>query len=174
MGYVTDKDTLFDHDYSFSGEVLAPVSLHHYEATGRSYIANIPFNQIVGVSNGNYFNLSWGSILRERRLQHPMRTLEGLAENPSYYLDSQPKQGLNAAKIGGRYYITGGVHRMIIGRAFMEYNDLPAELRGVHVTEYVKPNLKVEDIFGEPEKPKQNFNWVWVAVAAIAAYLLLT
>lgn len=82
---------------------------------------NVPLDRVVGHSQ-MYDEMTWGDCLAGRYLKRIDSGLRWLEANPSYYLDSSPKEGVAFTKIGNDYFIITGKHRTVIARFLQYYN----------------------------------------------------
>ncbi len=176
--YVTDSTELFQASHSFSATTLMKFDERQFKKL-KTTVGSVDLKDVVGTDNGNYIGCKWGEILAKGWLQHPNKCLRGLATNPEYYLSKETKEGWYFACVRGRYYVNGGGnHRTLIGRAFLEYNNLPTVIHNVTIEHYEEQH-SVSNILGSidlehNEKVKGSKSlWAGFAFFLVALLLLL-
>lgn len=60
-----------------------------------------------------------------------------MVNEPSYYTSKVQKEHWSFYLVGGRYFVSEGNHRTVIGRFLLSLNGLPTTVTGVSVTELV-------------------------------------
>ena len=136
--------TQFDNDdvasLSFSHVYLDAIHPEQIDYID-SVTGSVDLSRVVGVYHPSYSGKAWGQLVpvheeKYQGLKRGARRAKELAENPEYYLSNDKKDHWGFILLNGQYYISEGVHRTIIGRAFLELNNLPPVVHGVNICRY--------------------------------------
>lgn len=121
---------------------------------GDYYTGSVPLNKVVGTTHSDYVGYSWMELLpttfkSEKNIPNfsAAKNLQILKrwhdlvyrfqENPDYYLSAEKKENMSFFKVGDKFYINGGVHRVIMARFFLNLNQLPEVIKGVTIEEFI-------------------------------------
>ncbi|MCW8349050.1 hypothetical protein MD535_23960 [Vibrio sp. ZSDZ65] len=174
--YETEAVELFKSNYSFSVQTLMKFDENQYKKL-KTTVGSVDLKDVVGTDNGNYIGRRWGEILEKGELQHPHKCLRELAENPEYYLSNDKKEGWYFACVRDRYYVNGGGnHRTLIGRAFLEFNDLPTVIHNVtieHYEEELSAKSILDSIHTDDNEGVNPSPFIWVGFACFIAVVWL-
>jgi hypothetical protein len=115
------------------------------EVTERKYMRNgiVDLTLVVGTEHPDYHGCSWLELLGNPpgnpsgRLKRIHGGLLELVSSPDYYLCNHIKNNWSFYLVDGKYYVSSGLHRTVIGRFFLACNELPTIVSGVAVTELV-------------------------------------
>lgn len=144
--YQTTFDQRDIDQLSFANQKLAAFDHTEYEYQN-SEIGSVDLSKVIGVQHCNYQERMWGELIPQNDAPHHLldrteRGLKDLSNTPEYYLSRDEKLHWSFAEVNGRYYVMSGVHRTIIGRAFLEANNLSNEVHGVHISHYQPKKMK--------------------------------
>jgi hypothetical protein len=114
----------------------------------------VDLSQVAGTEHPDYYGSSWLELLGNPpgrpsgRLKRVHGGLLEMASTPEYYLSNHEKDNWSFYLVDGRYYVSCGTHRTVIGRFLLACNGLPTVVSGVGVTELV---------LHKPVPPKEGF-----------------
>lgn len=103
----------------------------------------VDLSLVGGTEHPDYYRSSWIELLGNppgRPSGQLKRVHGGLLEmtsTPEYYLSDNEKDNWSFYLVDGRYYISCGTHRTVIGRFLLACNGLPTIVSGVAVTKLV-------------------------------------
>jgi len=106
-------------------------------------MGTVDLSQVAGTEHPDYYGSSWLELLGDPpgrpsgRLKRVYGGLLEMSSNPDYYLSNQKKSNWNFYLVDGKYYVSSGTHRTVIGRFLLSCNGLPAIVAGVGITELV-------------------------------------
>ncbi|WP_228896884.1 hypothetical protein [Acidovorax sp. Leaf73] len=106
-------------------------------------MGTVDLSQVAGTEHPDYYGSSWLELLGNPpgrpsgRLKRIHGGLLEMSSNPDYYLSTQKKSNWSFYLVNGKYYISCGTHRTIIGRFLLSCNGLPTVISGVGITELV-------------------------------------
>jgi hypothetical protein len=104
---------------------------------------SVDLSLVVGTEHPNYHGSSWLELLGNPpgrpagRLKRIHGGLLEMVSTPDYYLSNDEKDNWSFYLVNGRYYVSTGMHRTVIGRFLLACNDCPTVVSGVAVTELV-------------------------------------
>ena len=121
---------------------------------GDYYTGSVLLNKVVGTTHSDYVGYSWMELLptvfkseknipdfsTTKNLQILKRDRDLIyrfQENPDYYLSEEKKENMSFFKVGDKFYINGGNHRVIMARFFLNLNQLPEVIKGVTIEEFI-------------------------------------
>lgn len=103
----------------------------------------VDLSLVVGTEHPDYYGSSWLQLLGNPpgrpagRLKRIHGGLLEMVSTPNYYLSNDEKNHWSFYLVNGRYYVSTGIHRTVIGRFLLACNGLPTVVFGVAVTELV-------------------------------------
>ena len=99
---------------------------------------SVNLEKVVGTSHPDYYNKTWGELLNLLYNNSPRSksNREMLSNNYKYYLDKEEKDTWTFVEKNGEYYIIEGNHRTIIGRFFLNLNNLSQIVHGVKIYQF--------------------------------------
>jgi hypothetical protein len=101
----------------------------------------VDLSRVAGTEHPDYYGSSWLELLGNPpghpsgRLKRIHDGLLKLVSTPEYYLSNVEKDNWSFYFVDGRYYVSCGTHRTVIGRFFLACNGFPTVVSGVAVTE---------------------------------------
>lgn len=121
---------------------------------GDYYTGSAPLNKVVGTTHSDYDGYSWMELLPTafkseqnitnfsaaknlRILKREHKLVYWFQENPDYYLSEEKKENMSFFKVGDKFYINGGNHRVVMARFFLNLNQLPEVIKGVTIEEFI-------------------------------------
>lgn len=179
-------------DLDIQSVPFAATKLAKYEPTKFDLISyrkgSIDLSKIVGCDHPDYAGLTWGVLkpstrsiydnedpdFKNQALKRASQRMEQLRTNSEYYLNFEQKEGWSFEEVEGKIYITGGVHRSVIGRYFFYLNGLPPIVHGVTIAK-VKPKVElINTVEKNSHKPTIKINGILVfSIVMIAVALII-
>jgi hypothetical protein len=119
-------------------ELRSEVAERRYQRNGA-----VDLSLVVGTEHPDYHGSSWLELIGNPpghpvgRLKRIRSSLFEMASTPEYYLSSNEKDNWSFYLVDGRYHVSTGMHRTVIGRFLLACNDRPTVISGVEITELV-------------------------------------
>lgn len=116
------------------------VSEFEHESTR---MGSVDLSKVIGMTHPRYSDLSWQDLIPvsdgPNKLKRSKDRLDDLSKTPDYFLSHNKKEPIwSFAEVDGEFFISTGVHRTVIGYAFLLENNLPTIVHGVSILMYKK------------------------------------